>query len=107
MANNKQKTLEQQIRDLEAQIEKLTEQATVEWPSKELGEKIEAKIISWFRNDEFFAVFRNTFARAIITLLSIVVLFGYGYYAFMNPELSLWYLGLICLVLVMQAVSVR
>jgi len=107
MTNKKQKTIEQQIRDLEAQIEKLTEQATVEWPSKELGEKIEAKIISWFRNDEFFAVFRNTFARAIITLLSIVVLFGYGYYAFMNPELSLWYLGLICLVLVMQAVSVR
>lgn len=107
MANNKQKTVEQQIRDLEAQIEKLTKQVDVEWPSKELGDKIQAKIVNWFRNDEFFAGFRNTYARAFITLLSMAVLFGYGYYAFMNPELALWYLGLICLVLVMQAISVR
>lgn len=107
MANKKQKTIEQQIRDLEAQIEKLTKQVEVELPSKDLGDKIEAKIVNWFRNDEFFAGFRNTFARALITLGSMAVLFGYGCYAFMNPELSLWYLGLICLVLVMQAISVR
>jgi hypothetical protein len=107
MATKDKKSLEQQIRDLEAQIEKLTSQAEKQWPSKDLGDKLEAKIISWVRNDEFFAGLRNTYARVIITLLSIAVLFGYGYYAFMNPELSLWYLGFICLVLLLHAISVR
>jgi hypothetical protein len=51
MAAKDKKSLEQQIRDLEAQIEKLTSQAEKQWPSKDLGDKIEAKIIGWVRND--------------------------------------------------------
>ncbi|MFM8927650.1 MAG: hypothetical protein ACKOFA_05555 [Rhodoluna sp.] len=105
MTNKKQKTYRQQIRDLEAQIEKLTGSLTTAIQDNQ--EEIEDEMINWLRNDESFAGFRNTYARVLISLLSIVVLFGYGYYAFMNPELSLWYLGLICLVLVMQAISVR
>ena len=107
MANKTNKTLEQQIRDLEAQIEKLTKQADIEWPSREVGEKLEAKITGWFRNDEFFAGFRSTPARALITSFSVLILFGYGYYAFTNPAQTFWYLGLVCLVLMMQAISVR
>jgi len=107
MANNKKKSLEQQIAELEAQIEKLTKQVDIEWPSKDVGDKLEAKITGWFRNDEFFAVFRNTPARAIITALSVAILFGYGYYAFTNSAQTFWYLGLVCLVLLVQAISVR
>lgn len=107
MANKNKKSLEQQIADLEAQIEKLTKQTDIQWPSKDVGDKLEAKITSWFRNDEFFAGFRNTAGRAIITVLSVAVLFGYGYYAFTNSAQTFWYLGFICLVLSMQAISVR
>ena len=107
MANNKKKSLEQQIAELEAQIEKLTKQVDIEWPSKDVGDKLEAKITGWFRNDEFFAGFRNTPARAIITALSVAILFGYGYYAFTNSAQTFWYLGLVCLVLLVQAISVR
>jgi hypothetical protein len=107
MATKDKKSLEQQIRDLEAQIEKLTSQSEIQWPSKDLGDRLEAKIFGWVRNDEFFSGLRNTYARVIITLLSVAVLFGYGYYAFMNSELSLWYLGFICLTLVLHAISVR
>jgi len=107
MANNKKKSLEQQIAELEAQIEKLTKQVDIEWPSKDVGDKLEAKITGWFRNDEFFAGFRNTPARAIITTLSVAILFGYGYYAFTNSAQTFWYLGLVCLVLLVQAISVR
>jgi len=107
MANKNKKSLEQQIADLEAQIEKLTKQTDIQWPSKDVGEKLEAKITGWFRNDEFFAGFRNTAGRAIITVLSVAVLFGYGYYAFTNSSQTFWYLGLIGLVLSMQAISVR
>ena len=107
MANNSKKSLEQQIADLEAQIENLTKKSDTEWPSKEVGEKLEAKITGWFRNDEFFAGFRSTKGRVLITALSVAVLFGYGYYAFTNSAQTFWYLGLICLVLLMQAISVR
>jgi len=107
MANNKKKSLEQQIAELEAQIEKLTKQVDIEWPSKDVGDKLKAKITGWFRNDEFFAGFRNTPARAIITALSVAILFGYGYYAFTNSAQTFWYLGLVCLVLLVQAISVR
>jgi hypothetical protein len=117
---DKQLSKEQQIKELQAQINKLRGKDTegsdyigvhfnrgVHFKFGGKLPMVETKLSRWFRDDEFFAGFRNTPARALITALSIAALFGYGYYAFMNPELSFWYLSFICLVWLMQAISVR
>jgi hypothetical protein len=68
---------------------------------------LERIVVKFFRNERIFAGFRNTPARILITLASIAVLFGYGYYAFQNPSIALWYVVLILVVLLANAISVR
>lgn len=106
MANKEdKKTIHKQIRDLEAQIDNLSKKLSGE--AENLEEKFELKVRKWLREDEFFAGFRNTPARVLITALSLAILFGYGYYAFQNPEMSLWYLLLLLVIFFMEAISVR
>ncbi len=104
-SKDEKKSIHKQIRDLETQIENLTKKLGGETAS--LEERIEQKVVAWFREEEFFAGLRNTPARVIIMILSAATLFGYGYYAFQNPELSLWYAALLLLVLALNAISVR
>jgi hypothetical protein len=112
--STKDKNIEKKIRELQDQIDQLrgSESKTPERFGfyMRFGGGIvitEGSFIKWFRNDEFFAGFRNTPARAIITGLSMLILFGYGYYAFINPQQTFWYLGLLVVALLMQAISVR
>lgn len=105
--------LKKQIRELEDKIDNLTSKTGyVRFGAKSFivdfeSDKIEAKLINFFRNERIFAGFRNTPARILITVLSLGVLFGYGYYAFVNPELVGWYLTFILLALLANAISVR
>ncbi len=99
------KSIHKQIRDLEAQIDNLTKKLGDD--AESLEDKIEKRVVAWFKEDEFFAGLRNTPARAIIMVLSALILFGYGFYAFQNPELSLWYLALLLLIITLNAISVR
>ena len=115
--------LEAKIRDLNREVEELIELAEL----KQLGElknskitfgskglrvgfeedKIEAAFIRFFRSDRIFAGFRNTPARVLITVISILILFGYGYYAFLNSSVAIWYLVFVLLALLLNAISVR
>lgn len=103
--------LEKTIRELRAQVDQLTKMPLViGTKSKRIvieSDKIESTLINFFRNERIFAGFRNTPARILITVASLAVLFGYGYYAFLNPELSGWYLTFLLLTLLANAISVR
>ncbi len=112
------KNAEKQVAELEAMVQDLKREITELKKAKiSIGGKplkmafdepsVEQAFIRFFRNETIFAGFRNTPARVIITLLSVSVLFGYGYYAFLNTSVAIWYLALILLVLLMNAISVR
>ena len=121
MTNKKQNEVdpEKQVIELKAQVKKLRKEISdlkkpsaatfggSGWKVSIAGSSVEDRFIRFFRNETIFAGFRNTPARVLITLLSISVLFGYGYYAFLNTSVAIWYLALIILVLLMNAISVR
>ena len=61
----------------------------------------------WVKNDRFFDGFRNTYARALINVLTWITLFGYGAYAFITPGAVNWYCGALIVLAIVNQLSVR
>jgi hypothetical protein len=73
-----------------------------------LGNRAEAGIRGWVRNDQFFNGFRNTPARILLAAITIGVLYGVPAYQMFFRGVSLWmYVSLLALCIVMQKLSVR
>jgi hypothetical protein len=73
-----------------------------------LEERIESGVLNWVRNDQFFNGFRNTPARFVLAAISIAVLYGYGWFAFITPGAAGYlYPVFIFIVVLSQKLSVR
>jgi hypothetical protein len=59
------------------------------------------------KNDTFFNFLRGTAARVILTIVTWLTLFGFGYLAFVNEQLVWWYVPALAILLALHAVSVR
>ena len=75
---------------------------------KRLEKRLEAGVLNWVRNDQFFNGFRNTPARIILGTLSTLVLYGFPVACLFKGDLSLIaYAVALFVCLVAQKVSVR
>lgn len=74
---------------------------------EDVGHKIESRIKSWIKNDRVFDGFRNTYARALLFFLGLGVLLGFGYLAFFDENLTIWYAVALYLTVLAQQISVR
>lgn len=73
-----------------------------------LGNKADAGVRAWVRNDQFFNGFRNTPARILLAAITVAVLYGIPAYQMFFRGVSIWlYIGLIVLCVLMQKLSVR
>jgi len=73
----------------------------------DLNEKLESLISNSVKNDTFFNFLRGTAARVILTIVTWLTLFGFGYLAFVNEQLVWWYVPALAILLALHAVSVR
>ena len=84
------------------------ENKTFEEKLDALGNKFEAGVRDWVRDDKFFNGLRNTPARILLALLSIGVLYGIPAIQILFGEVSIWlYASLLAVVVLLQKLSVR
>ena len=72
-----------------------------------INQSIEQRIIRWYKTETFFDGFRNTYARVLITILSLIVLYGGLALCWASQGYLLTYIISLMVVLTMQAISVR
>lgn len=73
-----------------------------------LGNKVDAGVRSWVRNDQIFNGFRNTPARILLAAITIAVLYGVPAWQMFNRGVDIWlYVGLLAFCLISQKLSVR
>jgi hypothetical protein len=70
--------------------------------------KVEAGVVNWVRTDSAFNFLRGTAARFVLAILSLAVLYGFGWFAFWHPGgAGYYYPGLIVVVVMLQKLSLR
>jgi hypothetical protein len=73
-----------------------------------LGQRAEAGVRGWVRNDSAFNFLRSTPARIVLALLTVGVLYGVPAWQMFNRGVSLWlYAGLLVGCVLLQKLSVR
>lgn len=72
-----------------------------------LESKVESRVKNWIRNDRVFDGFRNTYARILLYVLGVATVFGFGYLAFQDQNLTGWYILALVITVLSQQVSVR
>ena len=80
---------------------------SIEKEVDDLNDKLESMISNSVKNDTFFNFLRGTAARVILTIVTWLTLFGFGYLAFVNEQLVWWYVPALAILLALHAVSVR
>jgi hypothetical protein len=80
---------------------------SIEKEVDDLNDKLESLISNSVKNDTFFNFLRGTAARVILTIVTWLTLFGFGYLAFVNEQLVWWYVPALAILLALHAVSVR
>ena len=60
---------------------------SIEKEVDDLNDKLESMISNSVKNDTFFNFLRGTAARVILTIVTWLTLFGFGYLAFVNEQL--------------------
>ena len=81
--------------------------ASIEKEVDDLNDKLESLISNSVKHDTFFNFARGTAARVILTIVTWLTLFGFGYLAFVNEQLVWWYVPALAILLALHAVSVR
>lgn len=97
----KNERFEKAVEDRKERFEKSVEQ------KKDRLEKFKPTVVAWLRTSQLFDGMVNTPARIVINVLSMVVLYGWGFWVFATESgLLAWSITLLVLLL-MQATSVR
>ena len=73
----------------------------------DFGDQFESKVKRWIANDRFFDGLRNTYARILLYVLGTITVFGVGYLAFQDQNLTGWYILALVVTLLAQQISVR
>ena len=75
---------------------------------KKFENRLEAGVINWVRNDQFFNGFRNTPARLILAVATTGVIYGFPIACLFSDSVSLWaYVIALFVCLLAQKISVR